>query len=152
MLQNKNSKIIFSILLILLIFILPETQYKGKISLNYDFQLFYSLESILASTMTIFYFFELKSKLSEINLFENPHFLIMLGIFFCFFIPVNYNLVFLTYVNFVKTNFINEIAKDPITLNLSIFSYNITRVSLVLLILFFYRSIKVDLKKISQLT
>lgn len=151
-LQNKNSKIIFGILMILLIFILPETQYKGKISLNSDFQLFYALESILASTMAIFYFFELRSKLSEINLFENAHFLIMLGIFFCFFIQVNYNLAFLTYVTYEKTNFISEIAKDPIALNLSLFTYNITRFSLLLLTLFFYRSLKVDLKELSQLT
>jgi len=134
--------------------VLPETQYIGMLSLSFDFQLFYMLESILASTMAIFYFFELRSKLSETNLLNDPHTLIMLGIFFCFLIPVNYNIAYFTYVNIEKNDFTRELIKDPTTFNLSILSYIITRFSMILLTVFFYRAVKVDLIKssVNQLT
>lgn len=62
------------------------------------------LETLIAGTISLTYFIELSSKITYKNVFEEPITLIMLGLFFCFGLPLSFYSC-ISVINYTNPNF-----------------------------------------------
>lgn len=97
--QNKKLKNIFRLLILITI------PYIIKLSfVDYHYSIYYSLflfESLVAATLSVTYFIQLGSEITKKNVFAEPVTILMMGLFFCFGMPLSFSSSILT-VEFIN--------------------------------------------------